>query len=646
MKVVCMGRYAELLIRTQRVVYNDCVMPVNSFERICGRGDAKKWKSSLWLVDEQGTPLRPVGDLLGRLNINHTVLAGWAANAQQHEVYERWREMYGGGAAAEAAAEAGAEVKQEEGGAAVKGEAAEAATPALEAEGATAAQPSVKREAAETGVQSGPGPVAMGVDLEGPPVEHAATAGAAGRQPRASGRRGERRRRHAAERDPGGPMQRRRRRRYDADVQSYDPYTGRHHLLYHLDEATEWINLAAEELEGRVQWLPYSVEPEDFWEMPPTRCFSPAEYAAHRAAEEAAAAEAAAAAAAAEAAAAAAAAAKEREAREREAARNAAAAARAAASASAWGPGLPLPGVVESEPAAAALQTGLPLSLPQAGDASVPAVLGGGLPPANQPLDWLAEAEALLAAAAAPAPATAGAAAVGAGGEERSAPSAAASDAAMTDDAAAAGGAGMAEQAEAAPPAARTGVEAADAAGPPTDGGAGDAPSAPHPHLDRRPKAVRWEERLQAALRSERRRITFGKSGIHGWGIFARVDIPQDAVVTEFRGEAVRPVLADLRERRYRAQGRDCYMFHVNGNVVLDSTHAGHYGRFANHSCAPSLYTKMLEFEGGRVRLAFCARTDIRAGQELTFDYRFREEEGSAKVACHCGAPNCKGTLN
>lgn len=29
----------------------------------------------------------------------------------------------------------------------------------------------------------------------------------------------------------------------------------------------------------------------------------------------------------------------------------------------------------------------------------------------------------------------------------------------------------------------------------------------------------------------------------------------QDAVVTEFRGEVVRPVLADLRERRYNKQG-------------------------------------------------------------------------------------------
>ena len=47
-----------------------------------------------------------------------------------------------------------------------------------------------------------------------------------------------------------------------------------------------------------------------------------------------------------------------------------------------------------------------------------------------------------------------------------------------------------------------------------------------------------------------------------------------------------------------------------------------------------------------QVRLVFIARTDIKAGQELTFDYRWKEEEGAEKVSCRCGAPNCRGTLN
>ena len=40
-----------------------------------------------------------------------------------------------------------------------------------------------------------------------------------------------------------------------------------------------------------------------------------------------------------------------------------------------------------------------------------------------------------------------------------------------------------------------------------------------------------------------------------------------------------------------------------------------------NHCCAPSMYTKVVEVEG-ESRLVFFARTDIKPGQELTYDYR------------------------
>ncbi len=48
----------------------------------------------------------------------------------------------------------------------------------------------------------------------------------------------------------------------------------------------------------------------------------------------------------------------------------------------------------------------------------------------------------------------------------------------------------------------------------------------------------------------------------------------------------------------------------------------------------------------GESHVVFYTKSDIRAGQELTFDYRFKAEEDSEKVPCYCGAPNCKGFLN
>lgn len=45
--VVCCGRHGLLYLRAQTVLHSGAVMTVSHFERICGRGDAKKWKASL-----------------------------------------------------------------------------------------------------------------------------------------------------------------------------------------------------------------------------------------------------------------------------------------------------------------------------------------------------------------------------------------------------------------------------------------------------------------------------------------------------------------------------------------------------------------------------------------------------------------------
>jgi hypothetical protein len=74
------------------------------------------------------------------------------------------------------------------------------------------------------------------------------------------------------------------------------------------------------------------------------------------------------------------------------------------------------------------------------------------------------------------------------------------------------------------------------------------------PQLQRGSRTHTWREKLRLCQRLEPKRITFGKSGIHGWGIFARRPIAQDSMVTEFRGQLVRCILADVREVAYRKQ--------------------------------------------------------------------------------------------
>jgi hypothetical protein len=67
-------------------------------------------------------------------------------------------------------------------------------------------------------------------------------------------------------------------------------------------------------------------------------------------------------------------------------------------------------------------------------------------------------------------------------------------------------------------------------------------------------RSTTWRSKLRVCQALEPKRITFGKSGIHGWGIFARRAIPADTMVTEFRGQLIRGILADVREAGYRKQ--------------------------------------------------------------------------------------------
>lgn len=95
----------------------------------------------------------------------------------------------------------------------------------------------------------------------------------------------------------------------------------------------------------------------------------------------------------------------------------------------------------------------------------------------------------------------------------------------------------------------------------------------------------------------------------------------------------------------FRAMETDCYLFHVNDSFIIDATLKGSISRFINHCCEPCMYCKDIQLDG-KNHLCFFARYDIQAGQELTYDYRFKEEVEENKLPCDCGAPNCRGFLN
>lgn len=69
----------------------------------------------------------------------------------------------------------------------------------------------------------------------------------------------------------------------------------------------------------------------------------------------------------------------------------------------------------------------------------------------------------------------------------------------------------------------------------------------------------------------------------------------------------------------------------------------GNFARFINHSCQPNCYAKVLMAQGTN-RIVIYSKKFIHSGEEITYDYKFPEED--EKIPCFCNRPNCRGYLN
>ena len=138
--------------------------------------------------------------------------------------------------------------------------------------------------------------------------------------------------------------------------------------------------------------------------------------------------------------------------------------------------------------------------------------------------------------------------------------------------------------------------------------------------------------------------VRLGRSGLHGFGLFARDFIPQDTQIIEYVGERITKAEAQRREERRLARlaagGDGCvYIFELNRRHDLDGQVPWNPARRINHSCRPNC-----ESQQGRGRIWIVARRDIAPDEELTYDYGFPYSEWRDHP-CRCGAPGCVGYI-
>src|SRR5438067_13464168 len=123
-------------------------------------------------------------------------------------------------------------------------------------------------------------------------------------------------------------------------------------------------------------------------------------------------------------------------------------------------------------------------------------------------------------------------------------------------------------------------------------------------------------------------------SEIHAAGCYTTSDIPKDTYIVEYTGPRISQEAADAR---YDGKATT-YLFGLNdGKNIID----GHgMAMFINHSCEPNCDTEEI---AGRVWIV--ARRNIKAGEELTYDYNLYDGAEDDPAPCYCGAKKCRGTI-
>lgn len=142
------------------------------------------------------------------------------------------------------------------------------------------------------------------------------------------------------------------------------------------------------------------------------------------------------------------------------------------------------------------------------------------------------------------------------------------------------------------------------------------------------------------------RPYTVRNSAIHGRGVFATRTIRKGSRVIEYRGDRTTWDVALERPASDPDNPHHTFFFETSDGTVIDANVRGNAARWINHSCDANC--ESFEYDDGRVFIE--ARRTVRAGDEITYDYRLSLDGRISKrtreaYACRCGAATCRGLL-
>lgn len=134
-------------------------------------------------------------------------------------------------------------------------------------------------------------------------------------------------------------------------------------------------------------------------------------------------------------------------------------------------------------------------------------------------------------------------------------------------------------------------------------------------------------------------KVVAKKSGLHGMGLFAAVDLEAGERLIEYKGtrygEGELPDMGDDGITRF---------LRLSDGTGIDGRG---WAALANHGCDPNC--ELVEEEGSRPPRAWLyTLRKVKKGEELVWDYRLdvgSSREAYADWACACGSAGCRGTM-
>lgn len=123
-------------------------------------------------------------------------------------------------------------------------------------------------------------------------------------------------------------------------------------------------------------------------------------------------------------------------------------------------------------------------------------------------------------------------------------------------------------------------------------------------------------------------------SRIEGLGLFTKVALRARQKIGEYEGK-----LISRREGRRRAKTQHkIAVVEVNNNKAIDGEQQPGGFRFINHSCTPNTFMRIMG-----ERAEFYALRPLKAGTELTLDYKDSHHNGT--LPCKCKGSTCRGRI-